>query len=137
MKVPSIQYLKRRLNLTHDQAELIRAIGLATSPLHRNELLALINNFVPATTKYIEATQSQHHRHWENWLLAIALHAMKEIIGGDSIECLGPPHGSDFAPPYEYINNGGPYNTTLIYDRKADTLKIGTWGSIAERHPNW
>lgn len=137
MKVPSVQYLKRRLDLSTDQAELICALGQATHPHHEKKLLTLIEAHVPPTVKYIEATRSQHGRHWENWLLAIALHAMNEIIGGNGVECMGPTHGPSFAPPYEYINMGNPYATTLVYERHTDTLKVSTWGGIAEKHPDW
>jgi hypothetical protein len=38
---------------------------------------------------------------------------------------------------YEYLNTGDTYGTTLIYRRKTDTLSIGNWGDVAERHPSW
>ena len=67
-----------------------------------------------------------------------ALREMSEILDMHGVEALGPRHYDYFKPsPYEYLNAGDTYATTLIYDRAKDTLSIGSWGDIAERHPEW
>lgn len=66
-----------------------------------------------------------------------ALHAINEILGTYGVEALGPARGPSQSTPYEYLNAGDTYATTLIYNRKTDTLSVGSWGDIAERHPFW
>ena len=75
--------------------------------------------------------------HSQIWRVTVALHAMNQVVGTFGVEGLGPPRGGDYAPPYEYLNTGDTYGTTLIYRRRTDTLTIGSWGDIAERHPSW
>ena len=69
------------------------------------------------------------------WRVTVALHAIDKIMGTYGVEPLGPVGTS--GPPYEYLNTGDSYGTTLIYRKSTDNLFIGDWGSIAERHPNW
>lgn len=70
------------------------------------------------------------------WRTTLVLHALDVLLGTHGVESLGPLDMRD-GPPYEYCNAGDPYVTTLIYTRATDTLRIGCWGDIAERHPTW
>ncbi len=115
-------------------AKLVRAIGHATDD---GEILSsLIEASVPQTAAYV---RSMHSSPYDShmWRVTVALHAMDAIIGTYGVESLGPTSGSNYAPPYEYLNTGDSYAATLIYRRKTDTISINDWGSIAERHPNW
>lgn len=64
------------------------------------------------------------------------LHAIDEILGTFGVEPLGPVDMRD-GPPFEYCNTGDSYAATIIYSRESDTLRIGSWGDIAERHEEW
>lgn len=35
----------------------------------------------------------------------------------------------------EYVNTGGSYDTTIIWDHKRERMIIGSWGDIVERAP--
>jgi len=134
MRMPSSRRLQEALQLTPEQARLVRALGHATDD---GEILSsLVESSVPATADYV---RSMHGDPFGShmWRVTIALHAMDSIIGTYGVEALGPTSGPNYAPPYEYLNKGDTYATTLIYRRRTDTLSIGSWGDIAERHPNW
>jgi hypothetical protein len=67
-----------------------------------------------------------------------ALREMDKILDMHGVEALGPRHYDYFKPsPYEYLNAGDTYATTLIYDRAKDTLSIGCYGDVVEAHPEW
>lgn len=134
MRMPSLQRLQNDLHLTVEQAKLVRAIGHATDD---GEILsAIIEGNVPKTAEYVRSMYSNPYSS-HMWRVTVALHAMDVIIDTYGVESLGPPSGGNYAPPYEYLNTGDLYTSTLIYCRKTDTINIGDWGSIAERHPNW
>jgi hypothetical protein len=134
MRMPSSRRLQDDLHLTAEQAKLVRAIGHATDD---GEILStIIEASVPRTAGYVRSMHSDPYGS-HMWRVTVALHAMDAIIGTHGVEALGPPSGGNYAPPYEYLNTGDTYSTTLIYRRKTDTVSIGDWGSIAERHPNW
>jgi hypothetical protein len=134
MRMPSSRRLQETLRLTPEQAKLIRALGHATDD---GEILSsLIEASVPATAEYVRNMLGDAYNS-HMWRVTVALHAMDSIVGTHGVESLGPTSGPNYAPPYEYLNTGDTYGTTLIYRRRTDTLTIGTWGNIAERHPNW
>jgi hypothetical protein len=134
MRMPSSQQLQSRLNLTPEQAKLVRAIG------HAADDEEILSSLVAAHAgqvhgELMRSPGNPYHSHL--WRVTIALRAMDEILGTHGVEALGPGSGPGYAPPYEYLNTGDSYGTTLIYRRKTDTITIGDWGSIAERHPSW
>jgi hypothetical protein len=134
MRVPSRQRLQSELGLDLEQAKLVRALGHATDD---GEVLeALVNASVPGTEQYVRSMRSDPYRS-SMWRVTVALHAMNEVLGTHGVEALGPPSGSSFAPPYEYLNTGDTYAATLVYNRNTDTITIGSWGDIAERNPSW
>lgn len=134
MRAPSSQNLQNRLGLTSEQAKLVRALAHAADD--GEVLAALVEGSVPKTTEYV---RSMHSSPYDShmWRVTIALHAMDIVVGTFGVEPLGPPSGPSYAPPYEYLNTGDTYGTTLVYRRRTDTLSIGSWGDIAERHPSW
>lgn len=134
MRMPSSKRLQEALRLTAEQAKLVRAIGHAADD--EDVLPTIIEGSVPETAAYVRSMHSDPYRS-HMWRVTVALHAMNVIIGTHGVEPLGPPSGGSYAPPYEYLNTGDTYGTTLIYRRRTDTVSIGDWGSIAERHPNW
>ena len=87
----------------------------------------------PETAKY---ARSCHNDPYATgiWRVTMALHAINDVVGGCGVEGLGPPRGGDYATPYEYVNMGDTYATTLIYKRDTDTLSIGDWG-LCPRNP--
>ena len=136
MRVPSIERLTVRLNLTREQAKLVRALGHAVDDPEK--LAHLVEEHVPATAGYV---RSMHSSPYDShmWRVTVALDAMNNVLGTYGVEPLGPQGNSSegYAPSYEYLNTGDTYRTTLIYRRKTDTLSIGDWGSIVEAHPSW
>ena len=144
MKCPSIDRLMAPpFELQRGMAKLLRDLCAARD--NAEKLDRLINmerpngeQVLPETARYLRSLHSSPYDS-KLWRTTMVLHAINEIVGGHGVEGLGPPRSGDYAPPYEYINFGDPYVTTLIYNRtgRADTLSIGDWGSIAERHHNW
>ena len=134
MRAPSSQNLQAYLKLSPEQAKLVRALAHACDD--GEVLSALVEASVPKTAEYVLRMHSDPYGS-HMWRVTVALHAMDVVVGTFGVEPLGPPRGGDYAPPYEYLNTGDTYGTTLVYRRKTDTLSIGNWGDIAERHPNW
>jgi hypothetical protein len=145
MRVPSHKALLEAFHdLTPDDAKLIRALAKAVDediPGHfADPLRDLIEDYAPDTAKYVRGLYSDPYR-THLWRVTVALHAMDEVMGTSGVETLGPDIVGAWnlqpAPPYEYLNAGDPYATTLIYRRRDNSLHIGDWGSIAEKHSNW
>lgn len=135
MRCPSTPNLMSRLNLTPEQAKLVRALARATDD---GEVLStLVEGSYPKTASYVRSMYSDpYHSHM--WRVTVALHAMDEVVGTSGVEALGPGDSDSMRPPpYEYLNTGDTYAATLVYRRKTDSLSIDSWGDIAERHPNW
>lgn len=134
MKAPSASAMMEAFRISDDQAKLIR--NLAKNVDDPEELSAIVEKSCPKTVRYIG---QMHGSPWNShmWRVTIALHAMDEILGTSGVESLGPEEGSSFSPPYKYLNTGDTYAATLIYKRSSDALSIGSWGDIAEKHPEW
>ena len=133
MRMPSSKRLQGELHLSPEQAKFIRAIGHAVDD---GEALEALVKSVPQTAEYVSHMHSDPYGS-HMWRVTVALDAMNNTLGGYGVEGLGPASGSNYAPPYEYLNMGDSYAATLIYRRRTDTVTIGAWGDIAERHPNW
>jgi hypothetical protein len=121
-------------SLTPANAKLIRMFAKATDD--GEKLKTLVDAYAPKTAKYVQSLYSGPYRS-QIWRVTVSLHAMNEIMDLYGVEGLGPGRSGDYAPPYEYLNTGDTYGTTLIYSRDGDNLRIGNWGDIAERHPEW
>lgn len=134
MRCPSLQNLMNDLRISDTQAKLVRALARAADD--GEVLAALVEASCPNTAAYVRSMHSDPYRS-HMWRVTVALHAMDKIIGTYGVETLGPGQGSSYAPPYEYLNAGDTYAATLVYKRSSDSLSIGSWGDIAERHPEW
>jgi hypothetical protein len=135
MRMPSVKRLVDCLNVSIDDAKLIRNIGHAVDD--RDTLEEIINAKCPKTAQYVRSMYCDPYRS-AMWRTTVALHAMDCIVGTHGVESLGPPNDRDgYAPPYEYLNTGDTYAMTLIYCRDTDSISLGSWGDIAERHPSW
>lgn len=134
MRAPSVSALTDALSISAEQAKLIRKLAKYVD--EPEKLSELIEKECPKTVEYVHR---MHSDPWGShmWRVTVALHAMDNVLDTYGVEGLGPTSGPSYAPPYEYLNAGDTYNTTLIYRRKTDTLSIGTWGDIAEKHPSW
>lgn len=134
MRAPSAKTLMQSLGIDAKRANLIRRIARVTD----SGLATVVAKHCPKTQSYVDGLyNSPYDTHM--WRVTVALHAINEIVDGYGVEALGPAgsRSEGYAPPYEYINMGDTYATTLIYRRKTDTLRVGTWGDLAEKHPNW
>jgi hypothetical protein len=134
MRCPSSKNLQTNLNLTPQQARLVRALAHAVDD--PDVLSSLVESSCPKTQQYVRSMHSDPYNS-HMWRVTVALYAMDEVVGTSGVEALGPQGDSMSAPPYECLNAGDPYVATLIYRRKTDTLSIGSWGDVAERHPSW
>ncbi len=128
MRAPSEKKLVEAFrDLTPKNAKLIRAFARAEDDPEKLEELV---EKVPATDAYVRSLYSSPYNSGM-WRVTVALHAINELVDGYGVEPLGPVD-TRYGPPYEYINMGDTYATTLIYDRDKDELFIGDWGSIVE-----
>jgi len=139
MRAPSEKKLLEAFrDLRPEEAKLIRALARAVDAdsADVDPLEELVDKYVPGTAKYVRSMFSNPYRS-HMWRVTVALHAMDEVMGTYGVEALGPDVGGPSPPPYEYLNTGDTYATTLIYRRRDNSLNIGSWGDIAERHPRW
>ncbi len=135
VRVPSEKNLLSAFpSLTPASAKLIRMFAKAADD--GAKLKELVDAYAPETAKYVRSMHSDPYR-TGIWRVTVALHAINELLGTYGVEALGPGRTGDYAPPYEYLNAGDTYATTLIYSRDGDNLRVGNWGDIAERHPEW
>lgn len=138
MRAPGVDSLLKAFpKMTREEASLIRAAAKADDADQLRKLIdgAVIVHF-PKTKAFVFSLASDPYTS-KIWRVTVQLHAIDEVFGSYGVEPLGPGRSGDYAPPYEYLNMGDPYRTTLIYHRANDNLFIGDWGSIAERHPSW
>ncbi len=129
MRAPSVKKLTEAFrDLTPEDAKLIRKFAKVVDD--RDELEELVDAKAPATAAYV---RQMYHSPYDSgmWRTTVALHAIDQLMGGYGIEPLGPISMRE-GPPYEFVNFGDPYDTTLIYDRDKDRLFIGAWGDLPE-----
>jgi hypothetical protein len=136
MICPSTKTLEKSLNITAEQARLIRKFAKAADD--RDALQDLVeSNVVPHTAQYVNSLHSSPYNSYM-WRVTVALHAMDNILETHGVEGMWPANDREcYAPPYEYLNTGDTYDLTLIYKRETDRLFLGSWGCIAERHSDW
>lgn len=120
--------------ISSEDANLIRKLAKHVDDAEKLE--EIVNEHCPKTADYVRRMHSSPYGS-HMWRVTVALDAMNHIIGAYGVEGLGSGSGPSYAPPYEYLNMGDTYAATLIYKRSSDTLSIGNWGDIAERHPEW
>ncbi len=132
MIAPTIPRLLAAFPRTLDRqgALIIRALAERVDDPAR--LSAVIGNNVAckATADYIRTMHSDPFTS-RMWRRTVALHAMDAVLGTHGVEPLGTVDHRE-GPPYEYLNAGDTYSTTLIYDRDADRVFIGSWGDVVE-----
>jgi hypothetical protein len=118
--------------LTDEQADRVRALARLVDDA--DELEAYVDAHCPETAQYVRSLYSSPYTSGM-WHRTVVLHAIDVVLGGDGVEPLGPVSTS--GPPWEYVNFGDPFATTVLYSKSADALYIGAWGPIAEKHPSW
>lgn len=135
MKSPSVKSLLASFDIAREQALLVKELCAVAG--ERFMLAALIEAKCPETHAYARSCYSDPYSS-QMWRRTMVLHAIDQIVGTCGVEGLGPGDAfNGYAPPYEYLNAGDPYTTTLIYKRDTDNLYLGAWGPIAERHSDW
>ncbi len=128
MKAPSEKKLLETFrDLNKKDAKLIRALSKATDDPEKLEELV---EKVPGTKQHVRQLFTSPYG-YPAWRVTVALHAIDQLVEGFGVEPLGPVDMRS-GPPYEYINFGDTYATTLIYDRDKDQLFIGSWGDVVE-----
>lgn len=134
IKMPSATRLMSTFGISRADANLLRSIGHAVD--NADTLRANIDLSCPETAAYVRTLYSDPYTS-HMWRVTVALHAMDVILGTHGVEALGGSSDSVKAPPFEYLNAGDTYATTLVFCRASCTITIATWGDIAERHPSW
>ena len=135
MKSPT-ELMESFRDLSWWKAQVIKRLcALADKP---EELENFIDSYCPGTSAYARQCYTSPYN-TKMWRRTMVLHAVNDLIDGHGVEPLGPMDdwSVGYAPPYEYVNMGDSYSVTLIYDRDEDSLTIGSWGDIAEAHPEW
>lgn len=130
IKAPSVNALVTTFKLDSVAARLIRSLAHAADDA--SELEALIDTRCPATAAYVRQLYSSPYDS-RMWRRTVVLHAIDVILGTCGVESFGDTDAPGLAPAYEYCNTGDSYDTTLVYHRNADAIRIGSWGDIAER----
>lgn len=133
MRSPAITTLCDTFGLSRDGARRIKRIAAASRD--GEQLRAIVDGECPATAQYVGRLYSDPYGS-AMWRTTVALHAINVILGTHGVESLGPVDHL-YGPPYEYLNAGDPYTSTLIYCRRTDSLTVGCWGDIAELTPDW
>lgn len=149
MRCPSAKRLLAAFpkDLTPEKVRLIRKLAAAHSDptylragTYWGKLASLVEVHCPKTHAHVRQC---HGDPFDShlWATTMCLEAIDELLGTCGVEPLEPVgvHNMRTGPRFEYLSQGDPYTTTLIYSREngADNLFIGCWGDIAERHPNW
>ena len=128
MKSPSKKSLKTKLSATDEQADfIIKICQLADA---RYKLQDFIFENCPATHAYASKCYNDPFNS-DSWRRVLILHAIDQVMETYGVEPLGEVEMD--GPPYEYLNTGDSYVTTLIYDRDRDKLIIDSVGDLAER----
>lgn len=131
MRTPGLKALET-LGLTREQARLVKRLAKAVDS--EADLRVLIDASCPQTAAY--ARQCYNDPYYTGmWRRTLVLHAIDCMLGTHGVEALGEGERSDgYAPPYEYLNAGDAYATTLIYKRDTDRVFVGCWSDLAERN---
>lgn len=130
MRAPSMQRLIQILNLSPTQAYVVRMLARLVDD--ETGLETAIQRCCPRTAAYAASCHSDPFDS-PMWRRTMMLAAIDETIGTHGVETLG--RVTIDGAPYEYCNAGDPYVPTLIYTKVSDTLRIASWGDIAERMP--
>lgn len=130
MKTPSVKALIA-YGLTREQAKLVKRLGKVDDD--REALSKLIEEECPETWAYARSCYNDPFAS-QMWRTTMVLHAIDKIVGTYGVEPLGRVRMRE-GPPYEYLNAGDSYTTTLVYKRRTDNLYFSSWATIAERLP--
>lgn len=131
MRCPTIPTLMKHFPLTRAEAAKIRKLAKLADD--GDKLAEFIEAECPETQAYVRQCYNDPFDS-HTWRVTMALHAIDRVLGTLGVEPLGEVNVRN-GPPYEFCNTGDTYATTLIYKRDTDTLFIGNWGDLVERHP--
>lgn len=133
MRCPTVPRLLAAFprSLGRQGALLIRALAARVDDPARLASVIEGNAALKATSDYVRRMHGDPYAS-AMWRRTVALHAMDQVLGTHGVEPLGPVDERQ-GPPYEYLNAGDTYNETMIYDRDADRVFIGSWGEVVER----
>ena len=132
MRCASKAALVSTFRISAKEAEKIRQLAARASD--GEKLREYVDEHCPKTAAYVRSLSSNPYRN-SGWRKTVAFHAISDILGGYGMEALGPMDSG--WPPYEYVNMGDSYATTLVYKRATDNLYISTMATIVEQHPHW
>ena len=114
MPITLLVRLRSRLGLSYSAARLVK--GILTGKVNLLEFESALR--LPAAYD----TQTR------------AFEALNEVLGGYGVEYVGSVEGIQ---GIEYVNRGDTYSATLIYDRRDDLWRVGSWGDLVEKRPRF
>jgi hypothetical protein len=122
MNFHSVKVIMEALNV--DRKTALRIRGVVKGTINPDD-----ETLFPQTDRWIRQC---YHRPDD---VSLQLSALNELINGFGVEGLGKNDRAPYTPPFEYINTGDTYNTTIIRDNRKDRFFISTWGDVVETHP--
>lgn len=130
MKIPPQQTLCETMDLDLDDYRIVA--GLANRADDPEALRAWIERYCELTHSYARSCYRDPYDS-PMWRRTLVLHALDAMCGTHGVETIGGDD-DDFRtpPPFEYLNAGDTYATTLIFDRGKDEITIGCWGDLVE-----
>lgn len=138
MRTPSVENLVKHFGkhgLTVERAKLIKKLACLRDDAEGLEEFIDSTSELARTSEY---ARSCYHSPYtsEMWRTTVVLHAIDVLMEGYGVESLGEVKMS--GPPFEYINYGDTYATTLVYSRfnDADNLFISSYGDVVESNPH-
>ena len=118
-KSPSIKRLTESLNLSKEQAMLVRG-------LIKGEVRTIDNPQFPVTQAWIASCYSRPAR------IERIMSCINEVIGAHGCEAIW---GSSVTQPIaEYCNSGDTYATTILFNYQTDVFSITSLGDFVERN---
>lgn len=131
MKTPSKKDLMNVFDISPKKADLIRELMLAAADEASRELSDIVESEpeLKQTDIYVRNLYNNPYNSYM-WSVTVALHGVNTLVDGHGVEPLGEVSMS--GPPFEYINMGDPYMTTLIFNHEDNELFIGDWATVAE-----
>lgn len=130
MRFPTKKRLKAAFpSLTDEKIALMRKLAHAVDASYA--LGELIREQCPQTEAYRRQCYNDPLA-TRMWRRTLVLHALDTIMETYGVESLGEGEHPTYAPPYEYLNAGDTYATTLVYHRDADAVRISCWGDLVE-----
>lgn len=116
MRTPSVKTLTSQLNLTSDQARLIRALIKRQHP-------TLDPGRFPRANAWFDSCYHRPNR------IERIMACIDEVMGGCGVEVID---AEGIHPRAVYVNTGDTYTPTLLYCYRSQSYRVQSWGDYVE-----